>query len=318
MQKKWLAWVMAGVMAVSCLTGCGGNRDTAQENESPETSTEEYSIGCSFDYLSDFMATVVDGVNAAASDCGVSVSMQDADFDVSKQLQQVENFISKGIDAVVIKPVDSEACGPISEACAKANVPLIVVNSPIASDCDSFIGSDNVYAGQLQGEFVTETLPEGGKVAFLLGTMQYEATADRTDGAKEALEKAGNFEVVTEQDGGWMRDQAMDIVENWLNSDLGFDVIISNNDEMAIGACMVLDEAGRKDDIVVCGIDASADGLASMKNGLLDMTVFQNGYDQGYQCIETAIKLIEGESVEEYVDVPFEPVTPDNMNEYTE
>ena len=319
------ALVLACVMSVVSLTGCGGNSDKADSpadktettSEEKEDSGDKISIGYTADYLSDFMSYVTDGVNDACTENSVEVSVQDADFDVSKQLQQVENFINSGVDAVVIKPVDAEACQPISDACKNAGIPLVVVNTAMSAPCDSYVGSDHTYSGELQGEFLAEQMPEGGKVAILMGETTVQATTQRTDGVKAALEKAGGFEVVSEMDAGWMRDEAMDTMENWLNSGLKIDAIVANNDEMAIGASMVLEE-NNVDDVVVCGIDASEDALNRMKDGKLDMTVFQNGYQQGYQGVETALKLVKGESVDEFVDVPYEPVLPDQAEEYLE
>lgn len=325
MKKKMAALVLACVMSVVSLTGCGGNSDKADSpadktettSEEKEDSGDKISIGYTADYLSDFMSYVTDGVNDACTENSVEVSVQDADFDVSKQLQQVENFINSGVDAVVIKPVDAEACQPISDACKNAGIPLVVVNTAMSAPCDSYVGSDHTYSGELQGEFLAEQMPEGGKVAILMGETTVQATTQRTDGVKAALEKAGGFEVVSEMDAGWMRDEAMDTMENWLNSGLKIDAIVANNDEMAIGASMVLEE-NNVDDVVVCGIDASEDALNRMKDGKLDMTVFQNGYQQGYQGVETALKLVKGESVDEFVDVPYEPVLPDQAEEYLE
>ena len=325
MKKKMAALLLTCAMTVTVLAGCGGSggKDTKKETKTETSDSsdkgggDKISIGFTADYLSDFMSYVTDGVNDACADNGVQVSVQDADFDVSKQLQQVENFINSGVDAVVIKPVDAEACQPISDACKNAGVPLVVVNTAMSAPCDSYVGSDHTYSGKLQGEFLAEQMPEGGKVAILMGETTVQATTQRTDGVKAALEEAGGFEVVSEMDAGWMRDEAMDTMENWLNSGLEIDAVVANNDEMAIGASMVLEE-NKVDDVVVCGIDASEDALNRMKDGKMDMTVFQNGYQQGYQGVETALKLVSGESVEEFVDVAYEPVLPDQAEEYLE
>ena len=112
-----------------------------------------------------------------------------------------------------------------------------------------------------------------------------------------------------------MRDEAMQKMENWLNSGLDIDAVIANNDEMAIGAANVLVENGITD-VLVCGIDASEAALNLMKEGKMSMTVFQNGYQQGYQGVTAAMKLIAGGTVEEYIDVPYETVLPEQADEY--
>lgn len=317
--KRRLALILTGVLMVSILSGCGNNEGDTEvvANKEGSSGGKSMNVGFSGDYLSDFMSYVVDGVNDASKENGVTISVQDAEFDASKQLQQVENFINAGMDAVIIKPVDPDACETITQACTEAGVPLIVVNSKINSECDTYVGSDHRYSGQLQGEFVTKQLPEGGKVAIIMGDLKNTATIDRTEGAKEALEKGGNFEIISEQEGIWMRDEAMKKMENWINSGLEIDAVIANNDEMAIGAAIVCQENGMND-IIICGIDASEDALKMLKEGTLSMTVFQNGYQQGYQGVIAAIALINGETVEKYVDVPYEPVVQEQADEYME
>lgn len=326
--KRKLALLLTGIVMTSMIWGCGSSPEsnsTAEDGQTEEAQDEggaadgkSLSIGFSGDYLSDFMSYVVDGVSDACDDNGITVSIQDAEFDTSKQLQQVENFINAGMDAVVIKPVDADACEPISQACKEAGVPLVVVNSPITAEYDSYVGSDHKFSGELQGDFVAEKLPDGGKVAILQGDLMVSATTDRTEGAKEVLEEKGNnIEVVSEQEALWMRDEAMQKTENWLNSGIEIDAIIANNDEMAIGAAMVCEENGI-DDIIICGIDASEDALNLLKEGKISMTVFQNGYQQGYQGVIAALGLANGETVESYVDVPYETVLQDQADEYLE
>jgi inositol transport system substrate-binding protein len=117
--------------------------------------------------------------------------------------------------------------------------------------------------------------------------------------------------------GKWSRTIAQDITTNWLTSGLKFDAIIANNDEMALGAINALKAAGRwKPDMIVAGIDATPDGLASMKAGELRVTVFQNAAAQGAGSVDAALKLIRKQPVERFVDVPFELVTPENMGKY--
>lgn len=315
--KKKLALFLSGVLTISMLAGCNNGNDGggSQTVNNPAADGKGLSMGFSSDYLSDFMSYVVDGVNDACTKNGVTVSIQDAEFDASKQLQQVENFINAGMDAVIIKPVDADACEPISEACKEAGIPLIVVNSEINSQCDTYVGSDHRYSGQLQGEYVAKLLPDGGKVVFIMGDLKNTATVSRTEGAKEALEKGNNIEVVSEQEALWMRDEAMVKMENWINSGLEIDAVIANSDEMAIGAAMVCQENGIED-IIICGIDASEDALNMLKDGRLSMTVFQNGYQQGYQGVASALALVNGDKVDAYVDVPYEPVVAEQADEY--
>lgn len=324
--KKRLALLLASVLLVGTIYGCGQTDGASEQGaeENTEEKAEEggsddgnITLGFTSDYLSDFMSYVVEGIEDACDENNVTVSIQDAEYDISKQLQQVENFINSGVDGIIIKPVDAEACGPISDACKEAGVPLIVVNTSMSAPSDTYVGSDHTYSGELQGEYVAEQLKDGGNVAILMGDMTVQASTERTEGAKAKLAEGNNITVVSEQEANWMRDEAMAKMENWLSSGEKIDAIIANNDEMAIGAAMVCEENGI-DDIIICGIDASEDGLNMLKDGKMSMTVFQNGYQQGFQGVLAAIKLANGETVEEYIDVPYEKVMQDQAEEYLE
>ena len=117
--------------------------------------------------------------------------------------------------------------------------------------------------------------------------------------------------------GAWQRQNAADLVTNWLAAGTRFDAVVANNDEMAIGAIQALKGAGvPMDSVVVGGIDATADGLAAMRAGDLDVTVFQDAAGQGRGSIDAVLKLIKGEKLEAQIYIPFELVTKDNIDQY--
>ena len=106
-------------------------------------------------------------------------------------------------------------------------------------------------------------------------------------------------------------------MNNWLVAGTKIDAVVANNDEMAIGAILALQQAGKDvKKVVIAGIDATADALAEMEKGNLDVTVFQDAKGQGRGAVETVVKLIKGEKVESFVWIPFELVTPENYKDY--
>lgn len=123
--------------------------------------------------------------------------------------------------------------------------------------------------------------------------------------------------IVDEQAATWSRTQAADLINNWLTSRMKFDAVISNNDEMAIGAIQSLKAAGKMDkNMIVAGIDATHDALAAMKAGDLKVTVFQDALGQGGGGVKAAVDLAKGKKVPSHVWIPFELVTPANMDKY--
>lgn len=319
--KKLIMLVFAAVMSLTLvLTGCGEKETPSKSSTTESTSSETAEkdiivIGCTFDYVSDFMAYVADGAAAYGEEnADVEVVILDANKDVSKQLKDVENLISQKVDAIVIKPVDSDATAPISLACKEAGIPLINANTPAHSDVDAFVGSDSLVAGRLQGEYIAELLGEAGVVNILLGDPNNADSRGRTDGNKEIIDQYADLTVGTEQVGKWMRDEGMKVTENWIQSKEPMDAILANNDEMAIGAAMALRDAGM--DVPVIGVDATPDALKLVKEGVMAATVFQNGYAQGYVGVETAVKAAKGEAFDAVIDIPYELVTPELVDEY--
>jgi inositol transport system substrate-binding protein len=124
------------------------------------------------------------------------------------------------------------------------------------------------------------------------------------------------IKIVDERTGNWNRTEGTDLMTNWISAGLKFDAVVSNNDEMAIGALQALKAAKKDKSVIVAGIDATQDGLSSMKAGDLKVTVFQNATGQGVAAVDTALKLAKGEKVESMVWIPFELVTPSTYAQY--
>jgi inositol transport system substrate-binding protein len=156
-----------------------------------------------------------------------------------------------------------------------------------------------------------------GSVALMLGELASNATDQRTSGNKDVFAKHPDIKVVLEQTANYQRNQAIDLMTNWITTGEKFDAVAANNDEMAIGAIFAMEQAGMDPkSVCVGGIDATADALDQMRKGNLDVTVFQDAAGQGKGSIDAALQLIKGEKVEPWVMIPYELVTPENMKDY--
>ncbi|MFJ1309588.1 substrate-binding domain-containing protein [Agrobacterium sp. P15N1-A] len=282
----------------------------------------------SFD--NNFQTLLREGLGVRASEVdGVKIQVEDAQADISKQLNQVNNFIAAGVDAIIVTLADTSAAPGISDAAAKAGIPLVYLNlepDNVAKlpEKQAYVGSRETDAGRLAGEAACSLLNEKGKAAdaqayILMGDLAHQASRDRTSSFKQAL-TSGDCKAVTiadEQSAAWTRTTAMDMTTNWITAGRPIDVVFANNDEMAIGAVQALKAASvSMDDVIVIGIDATPDGLASMAAGDLDATVFQNARGQSTSALDAAVALIRGTPVDKQVMVPFELVTRKNMTDY--
>ena len=287
-------------------------------------------IGVSMALFDDNFLTVLrNGIQSQADADGLKVQIEDAQNDVAKQLDQINNFIASGVSAIIVNPVDTSATQAMSDAAAAANIPLVYVNrQPINLDTlpdnQAFVASNEVDSGTLETIQLCDNWAAEGKaevnVYVMQGELSNQAAVQRTQDIYDVIE-AGKCKVkvnvIDQQTANWSRDQAQTLMTNWLSTGAAFDGVIANNDEMAIGAIQAMKAAGIDMAAVqVGGVDATQDALAAMQAGDLDVTVFQNAAAQGAGALDAAVKLSKGEAVEQKVWVPFELVTPANVADY--
>ena len=304
----------AAMLLVGCSSGDGGTSDTGTGGGG---GGGDITIGATFPILDQFLQTVADAMQAEADAQGVTLNIVAAQEKTDVQLGQVENFIAQGVDAILVVPVDTDAAGPMTAAAEAAGIPLVYVNRR-PSDLPAgvpYVGSDSLYAGTVEMQALAELAGNTGNVVILIGDPANEAAVLRTQGCKDVAAEVG-MTVTKEQAGNWYREEGQNIMENWIQSGDQIDVVCANNDEMALGAINALKAAGMLDDVFVGGVDATADALAAMEAGELEVTVFQDAAGQGAGGVQAAVKLINGESVEDYVDIPYVLVTPDNLADF--
>ncbi|SPH25070.1 D-galactose-binding periplasmic protein [Defluviimonas aquaemixtae] len=295
------------------------------------TSAMAETIGVSMALFDDNFLTVLrNGIQELAEGMDdVEVQIEDAQNDVARQLDQINNFVASGVDAIIVNPVDTSATEAMTAAAEAAGVPLVYVNrEPINVDTlpdnQAFVASDERESGTLETIEICDILAANGtdpaRVYVMMGELSNQAAVQRTQDIDDVIANgqcAVQIEEIDRQTANWSREQATSLMTNWLSSGQQFDAVIANNDEMAIGAIQAMKAAGiSMDDVVVGGIDATQDALSAMQAGELDVTVFQNAAGQGSGALDAALKLARGEEVDQKVYIPFELVTPANIDDY--
>lgn len=288
-------------------------------------------IGVSMARFDDNFLTVLrNGMIAQAEGMdGVTLQVEDAQDDVAKQLDQINNFVASGVDAIIVNAVDTSATEAMSQAAEAAGVPLVYVNrEPINVDTlpdnQAFVASNEVESGTLETMEVCRLLKEAGKetadIYVMMGQLSNQAAVQRTADIHDVMASGDcgvTLNIIDEQTANWSRDEAQNLMTNWLSTGAAFDAVIANNDEMAIGAIQSLKADGMAmTDVIVAGIDATQDALAAMQAGDLDVTVFQDAAGQGSGSLDAALKLAKGEAVDQKVYIPFQLVTPANIDQY--
>jgi inositol transport system substrate-binding protein len=290
----------------------------------PVAAMAQTKVGVSMAHFDDNFLTILrGGMQKHAEELkGVSLQFEDARGDVGRQVSQVETFISQKVTAIIVNPADTSSTKRMSEAARKAGIPLVYVNrrpDEKMGNGVSFVGSDNLVAGQIQGEALAKRLNGKGNVVIMVGELSTDAAQDRTRGVKEVFKKYPGIKVLEEQTGNWGRSQGIDLMSKWISAGLKIDAVAANNDEMAIGALIAMRQAKvSPKKTLVAGVDATPDALQELVKGELAFTVFQNAKAQGAGSVDLALKMAKGDkSAAPNVMIPFELVTQDNYKQYS-
>ncbi|QPC89552.1 sugar ABC transporter substrate-binding protein [Mesorhizobium sp. INR15] len=287
-------------------------------------------VGVSMAKFDDNFLTVLRNgmIEQAKGMSGVELQVEDAQNDVAKQLDQIKNFAASGVDAIIVNPVDTSATQAMSDAAAAAKIPLVYVNrEPVNVNTlpanQAFVASNEADSGTLETKEVCRLFKEAGKkeanVYVIMGELSNQAAVQRTKDIEEviATPDCSFIKIIDKQTSNWNRDEAQNLMTNWLSTGKKFDGVIANNDESAIGAIQAMKAANiDMKSVVVGGVDATQDALAAMQAGDLDATVFQDAAGQGAGALDAALKLAKGEKVEHKVYVPFQLVTPANIGKF--
>ena len=295
------------------------------------TSVMAENIGVTMALFDDnFLTLLRNGIQKMADEMnGVNVQIEDAQNDVAKKLDQINNFAASGVDAIIVNPVDTSATQAMTNAAAAAGVPLVYVNrEPINVDTlpdnQAFVASNEIESGTLAAFEGCKMLRAKGKttsarIYILVGELSNQAAVQRTKDFHDVIgmDMCKFITIIDEQTANWSRDQARDLMTNWLSAGEPFDAVFANNDEMAIGAIQAMKASGvSMEEVIVTGVDATQDALVAMSGGDLDVTVFQDAAGQGSGSLNAALDLARGKKVDQKVYIPFKLVIPSNIKDY--
>lgn len=305
------------LIALSVWAACGATPAHAQTNDSAKPR-----IGIAMAEFDDNFPTLLrEAMSKEARKQGWKPVFADGRSNQQRQNGEVAAMIAnEHLDAIVILPVDSKATAEMTKIVRDAGVPLVYVNrkpsEPLA-DSMAYVGSQDVLAGRMQADYAAQQLNGKGDIGLLVGQLSTDAAVARTAGFKEFLAHYPGMHLAVEEVGDWSREKAMTITSGWLAQGKKLDAIVSNNDEMAIGAIIALQKAGRApNSIFIMGVDATPDALAQIDRGAMKATVYQDAKGQGIAAVDLAIAMKKGQpNPPRTLDVPFKLITPQNYKD---
>jgi len=260
-RRTILTRIAFGVSTLSLAAGLG--LSTAQ--------AEGLKIGFSQVTLqSPFYVQLRNGAEAAAKAGGDTLIFLDANGDVSKQNNNIQDLITQGVNALIINPVNPDAVVPSLEAAKAAGIPVITVDRSINGEgVTAHIGRDNKAMGKLVGEAVVKKLADAGvqgaKIIEIQGDAGGAVMMDRRDGFHAAIEGSGHT-IVEGPYAEYIRSNAVTAMQDLLQANTDVKVVYAHNDDMALGALQVLTENNRSD-VLVSGVDGLSEALQLMESG---------------------------------------------------
>ncbi len=309
MKIKKLAGLALVAMMLFSVTGCNAITIDGEEDSSSTATSGEIvgkgSIGFSVSTLNNpFFVSLSEGAKEKAEEEGAELIVVDAGDESAKQASDIEDLISKNISVLIVNPVDSDAVAPAVKDAVAKGIKVISVDRVVNGvDVDCSIASDNVAGAEAATEYLVSLIGEGAKVAEIEGVSGASATIDRGAGFHNIADD--KLDVVSSQTANFNRSEGMTVMENMLQADPDIKAVFAHNDEMALGAV----EAIGSRDIIVVGFDATDDAQAAIKEGKMAATVAQKPDLMGATAVETALKILKGETVEKEIPVEVELIT---------
>lgn len=339
--KKFLALLLTGIMVLS-LAACGSKPAETPADETPDASTEAPAeeggtIGvCIYKFDDAFMTTYRNALQEILEGKGYKVTVVDGNNDQAKQNEQINTFITQGVDALIINPVMTSAADSIIATVKNAGIPTVLINrEPTADQMAAYdklvyVGCDARQSGTMQGELILDTENGGdingdGVISYIMiqGDPENIDAQYRTEYSVKALTDAGKeVKQLDLQRGDWDREKGQTICANDL-AQFGneVEVVFCNNDDMAIGALQSIQAAGRtvNEDIYLVGVDALDAALNEVANGNMTGTVLNDANGQAAAAVDAMESLLGGTTYaagQQSIYVDYVKVTPDNVKDF--
>ncbi|MFB8386719.1 sugar ABC transporter substrate-binding protein [Microbacterium sp. NPDC055910] len=323
MKKKFL-FGGAVLSAAMLLAGCAGAADT----DSGSTDGEAAGSGKEICYITAaeshaYATPANEAFLAAADEAGAKVTMLSQDFDVQTGTEQLSTCIGRNPDGIVLWPLDPQAYIPGLIQAQSAQIPVVLINSPMDDEAlklvASFTGPDVYEEGVLSADAMNDALGGEGNVVIIAGQAGNGTSIGRSDGFTERLDELGSgIEILQSVNADFDQQKAL-VASRDLITRFGDDMdgVYASDDTMARGFIDAWTESGRDlaEIPVIVGINGQADAFASIKAGHFYATILQSPVEDGALALETILKVADGETVDARLPIPLTVVTIDNVDD---
>ena len=307
-----LAGIGAGVLTIS-LAACGAGDPNKASSDSTNPADKQLRIGVTVYNMSSFITAGKEGMETYAKANNIELVWNSANDDVSTQANQVDQLVNAKVDAIIVVPVQADSLGPQITAANTAKIPILAVNAELNSDkLDGSVQPDDVAAGAQEMEMMAKKLNGKGNIVILQGPLGGSGEINRGKGIDQVLAKYPDIKVLAKDTANWKRDEAVNKMKNWLSAFDQIDGVVSQNDDMGLGALQALKEANKS--VPIVGIDGIEDGLNAVKSGDFIGTSLQNGTVELSAGLAVAAGVARGEDVDTKPVYLMPAITSDNVD----
>lgn len=302
--KKFVIIALSLVLLVSLVTSCAKTTPTAKKP----------TLGLVLSTLNNpFFVTLLDGAQEEAKTSDVTLIAMDSQNDSAKEASNIEDLISRKVDAILVNPTDADAVVPSIKKANDANIPVLTIDRAANGGVVvCHIASDNVAGGKMAAEFLGKALNGKGKVVELQGIAGTSAARDRGTGFDTTMaQEFPDIQIIARQTADFDRAKGLSVFENILTAQPMINGVFAQNDEMVLGAIQAA-EAAKRTGITFVGYDAVDDAIKAVKDGKLAATVQQQPAVMGKLGVETAVNALNGQTVDKFIPVPLNLVTKEN------
>jgi ribose transport system substrate-binding protein len=267
-----------------------------------------------------FFVQIAHGAEAQAKkyNPAVKFTAESSNYDVNNQTNQMDNFISSGVDLILLNAADSKGIAPAVLRAKGAGITVVAVDVAAEGGVDATVTSNNKQAGELDGKYVADRLKGKGQVVIVNGP-PVSAVTDRVAGFLEVIKKYPDIKILSQdQNAGGSRDGGLRVMTDLLTAFPKIDAVFAINDPTAIGCDLAAKQAQRKDFFIV-GVDGAPDVVPSLKdpNSLIAASAAQDPYTMSGKAVEIGYDIMNGKKPEQALTlIPVDLITKENVDQY--
>jgi len=273
----------------------------------------------------EYHIVVANAVKAEAEAKGVNVEIQAGSehASVEEQVAILENYISEGVDGIILVPASSDGLYNALKECKDAGIPVIILDTDISQETRNaldwdmpYYGTNNYNGAMLAGQYVAKNYSSGTKTAILTGVQGQTNAVDRYEGFIEGVGGENYLDIVATQTANWEVDQGYTATQNILTSNPDLQLIFCCNDGMAYGALSAVKEAGLEGKVDIIGYDGQSQALQNVKDGSFVLDIAQHPADMGKLGVDNMLVYFDGSEPEKTIDTGTGVIDTENVQAY--